>query len=217
VALAASDLDDHGEVLNMMYRRNTTPAVFPPGRLPAFQPDGFRILVAAALSPSAEIRKAALAFAAVGGHVVVAPLEDKEPARWIQSGASKTGSEEERDLYVLGKGRITAYRAPIQDPAEFALDVIDAQGWRTRDVRVMGADPVMAMLHRAAGGKLSVELINYGAQPAEHFLLRVEGVYRKAVFSAPGAADVPLRVIRQGSGSEVEIAIVERLGVVLFE
>lgn len=217
VALAADNLEEHGELLNMMYRRGTGPAVFPPARLPAFRPDGYRILVAAALHPSPEARKAALAFASAGGQLVVAPLEDRQAAWWIASGARKTKSEEECDLYTLGKGTILAYRAPVADPAEFALDILDAQGWRTRDVRVIGADPVVAMSHRAGPGKLSVEMINYSTRPVEHFLLRVEGAYRKAVFSAPGAQDVPLQIIRQGSGTEVEIALVERLGVVLFE
>ena len=47
VAVAAGTFEQSGELLNMMYRRNVSPAVFPAASLPEWQPGRSRVLVAA--------------------------------------------------------------------------------------------------------------------------------------------------------------------------
>ena len=143
------------------------------------------MLVASGVPPVSA--KAALAFAAAGGEVLTAPSESSDISWVAKSGARKKGSEDDRDIYELGKGRIVAFREPILDPAEFALDVLDAEGWRTRDVRLIGAEPVVAIPRRLASGGLSLTLINYGVRPLENYLLKVNGSYRSATRVSPEA------------------------------
>ncbi len=212
VAVAAGTLEHHGELLNMLYRRNVAPAVFTPAALPAFGVDGYRILVASGVgSPAA--RKAALAFAMAGGCLMAAPAENESV--WWVDGARKTTAKEEFDYYAAGKGKIIGYREPIIDPAEFALDVIDAEGWSSRDVRLYSGESIVALPHRLAGGKLSVELINYGH--AADFLVRVEGRYRKATYSTPEAASATLKAFKDGTGTSVEVLGINRVASILLE
>ena len=213
VALAATGVEQHGELLNMMYRRNAAPAVVTPAALPAFSLRGFRVLVASGV-PAASA-KAALAFAAAGGELMAAPSESSDISWVTKSGARKTGSEDDRDLYQLGKGRIVAFRDPILDPSEFALDVLDAEGWRTRDVRVIGAEPVVAIPRRLASGGLSITLINYGVRPLENFMLRVNGTYNSASRVSPEtAAPAALKATRAEGGTEIELRGLDRLAII---
>ena len=215
VAVAASSLEHHGELLNMMYRRNVAPAVFNPAALPGFSPSGFRILVASGVGSSEAARKSALAFAAAGGRLLAAPAENEKPW-WTAAGARKTGSTEEFDCFEFGKGVIFGYREPIIDPAEFALDVIDAEGDGTRDLRLYNADSVVGIPHRLPGGGISVELINYGGQ-TQDFMVRVEGAFRKATWRTPEGPPTVLKLTRQGTGTEVEVLYMNRFASILLE
>lgn len=212
VAVAANSLEHHGELLNMMYRRNVAPAVFDPSAMPGY--GAFRILVASGVGSVPGVHKAALDFAAAGGALMAAPAENEKP--WWTEGARKTGSGEEFDFYAFGKGKIVGYREPIIDPAEFALDVIDVQGSAKRDLRLYNAESVVGIPRRLSGGAVSVELINYGAY-LQDFLLRVEGAYRKATLHRPEGPPVTLKLIRQGSGTEIEIPDLDRFASVLLE
>ena len=179
VAVAAGSLEQYGELLNMLYRRNVAPAVFAPDTLPPYSGGGYRILVASGIGSPA--RKRALAFAMAGGCLMAAPGENEKP--WWADEAHKTAGKDDFDFYSIGKGKVIGYREPIIDPAEFALDVIDAEGWSARDVRLYSGEAIVAIPYRLAGGKLSVELINYGH--VADFLVRVEGRYRKASYFTP--------------------------------
>jgi len=208
VAAAVDALEDCAEILNLLFRHNVSPAVAP---LDAIPPYGrHRILVAVGLARRPAGIKAALEFARAGGKVLAAPAAGGEEPWWRSAEVRRTGGEEGRDFYALGRGAIIAYREPVSDPGEFALDVIDALGWRTRDLRVWGANAIVGLLHRGAQGGLSVELLNYGGFERD-FLVRVEGVFSRATLRSPEAAPAVLRAARRGSGTEVELARVHRV------
>jgi hypothetical protein len=219
VAVAAGTPEQSGEILNMLYRRNACPVVFSAAATPVLEPGRCRaVAVANVAAPPQEGLRRILAYARTGGLVMTAPAEEKSPAWWSAPEARKTRSDSDRDWFALGKGTLIAYREPVLDPAEFALDVIDAVGVRVRDLRVLGADTVVGLLHRLAGGGLAVTLINYGARARDEFTVRVEDRYRKAAFHEPGAAAPrPLKAAPRTSGTEVTIERMARLAVVVLE
>jgi len=219
VAVAAGTPEQSGEILNMLYRRNACPVVFSTAAPPALEPGRYRaVAVANVAAPPEAGRQRILAYARAGGLVMTAPAEENSPAWWSAPEARKTRSDLDRDWFALGKGTLIAYREPVLDPAEFALDVIDAVGVRVRDLRVLGADTVVGLLHRLAGGGLAVTLINCGARARDEFVVRVEGRYGKAAFHEPGvAAPRALKAARRTSGTEVTIERLARLAVVVLE
>ncbi|MGC8794557.1 MAG: hypothetical protein ACP5U2_14320 [Bryobacteraceae bacterium] len=213
VAVIAGDLEECGEILNLMFRHNVTPAVLPASRPgPLGQ---FRVVAGAGLGKYREAVRSSLEFARAGGHLLVAPAAENEPAWWKAPGLRKLRAEQERDVYALGRGLITVYRAPVADPGEFALDVIDALGWRTRDLRIWGADALIGLLHRQPDGSVSLELVNYGGKAGD-FLVRLEGHFRRALLRQSGAAPVELRAAIRGSGTEVEMPRISRVASLLL-
>jgi len=219
VAVAAGTFEQSGELLNMLYRRNVSPAVFPAASLPEWQPGRSRVLVAANIAtPSEAGRRRALDLARSGGQVMAAPAADNDPKWWRDPAARVERKEEEREIHALGSGRVFGYAGPIIDPAEFALDVIDALGMRTRDLRIWGADTVIGVLGAGRGGRTSVILVNYGHLLDEYeFLIRVEGAFSKAILREPGGAPSPLRVAARGSGTEINIDHLRRLALIDLE
>ena len=214
VAVVAGSLPDCAEIVNLLYRHNVSPAVAPTNAIPAY--GRFRILVAVGLGPHPAAARAVLTFARAGGKVLAVPVGPDEPAWWRQAAPTRIRSEENRDFFALGQGLLIAYREPVEDPGELALDVIDAMGWRTRDLRIWGSTTVLGILHRLDGGRLSVELLSYGG-PARDFLLRVEGRFQRATLRRPGAPALPLRAAMRGTGTEVEISRLERVASLLLE
>jgi len=213
VAVAAWSLEDCAEILNLLYRNNVSPAVVGANRIPA--PGRFQILVTVGMGSYPDGVDRALEFARAGGKVLAVPASgDEKP--WWATAARRTRSEEGRDIYSLGKGIIIAYREPVSDPGEFALDVIDVMGWRTRDLRIWGAGAVIGLLHRHDGGRLSIELLNYGGFERD-FLVRVEQRFRQASLRTPQAPPLPLRAAQRGSGTEIEVPGVNRVASLLLE
>jgi hypothetical protein len=119
-------------------------------------------------------------------------------------------------VYALGRGAILVYRAPVADPSEFALDVIDVLGWRRRDLRIWGADAIIGVLHRQDGGAVSVDLVNYGGRAGD-FLIRLEGAFHKATLRQPGVQPLALRAAIRGSGTEIEMPRIQRVASLLVE
>ena len=219
VAVAAGSFEQSGEVLNMAYRRNACPVVFSASAVPLLDRDRFRVVVAANIPPPAGANlKRVLEFAQGGGVLIAAPGAAGDPAWWLTPGARKIRSDEDRDVYSVGKGQVIAYREPVQDPSEFALDVIDALGVRTRDLRLWNATSVIGLLNRAPGGKLSLTLINYGYPREFEFPVRVEGVFGKATLIAPGG-DAPrqLKAVKRGTGTELTVDRLGRLALIALE
>ncbi len=213
VVVAAGELEESGEILNLLYRHSVSPAVVSRDAIPGFGER--RILVAVAVAKHPDAIRAALEFARAGGKVLTAPVTEGEPAWWVGPQSRKSGEEPEREFYELGQGTIIAYREPIRDPGEFALDVIDALGWRTRDLRLWGTAAVIGILHRQPGGKRSVELINYAGR-ARDFLVRLEGAFTRATLRLPGVQPQQLRALPYGSGTEVEVPALGRLASLLL-
>lgn len=214
VVTAVAGLEDCAEILNLLYRHNVSPAVVGHGAIPAF--GRFQILVTVGLDKQPAGAKAALEFARAGGKVLVVPASGSEKPWWTAPGSSRLRSEESREFYRLGKGIIIAYREPVSDPGEFALDVIDAMGWRRRDLRIWGTSALIGLLHRHPGGGLSVELLNYGGSERD-FLVRVEGAFSRATLRTPQAPLRALRAARRGTGTEIEVPGVNRVASLLLE
>lgn len=219
VVVAAGALEQSGEILNMLHRRNACPAVVSAATIPALERDRWRAVVVANVAPPPEAgRKSILNYARAGGLVLTAPASEGAPAWWLVKGARKTRTDEDRDWYALGKGTVVAYREPVQDPHEFALDVIDAVGVRVRDLRVWSAGTVIGLLKRLPGGQLGLALINYGPPIALDFPVRVEGRFGTAMMYEPAAeASRPLKVAKRSSGTEIVVDRLGRLGVVVLQ
>lgn len=219
IGVAAGTVEQSGEILNMLYRRNASPAVFAATAPQQLDPARFRAVVVGnvpRIPAAAQARF--LAYAAAGGLLIAAPGDAKEKPWWAVPAARKVKSDEDRDHYEYGKGRILAYRGPVDDPSEFALDVIDAVGVRTRDVRLWNAGSIVAVLNRLAAGSLALTLVNYGSPRTYEFPARLEGAFRKATLTEPGAtAPRALKTAKRGTATEVVVDRVNRIAVILVE
>lgn len=214
VVVASPGLEECAEIVNLLFRHNVSPSVVGADAVPAF--GHCRILVAAGLEKHTAAVKAAIRFASAGGQVLATPTSG-DPAIWRQMmGARKVRSEPERDFYTVGRGSIIVYREPASDPGEFALDVIDVMGWRTRDLRIWGTSTVVGILHRLEGARVSVELLGY-AGATRDFLLRLEGQFTRATLRLPVGQARELRAARRGSGTEIEVPRIERVASLLLE
>lgn len=213
VALLAGPLDECGEILRLMFRFNVTPAVLTaaaPGPL-----DRYRVVVAVGLGRRPLAQKAALGFARAGGTLLAVPAAENEATWWRVPGLRKVREDDGRNFYSLGRGTLIAYQAPVPDPGELAEDVLDAQGWTRRDLRIWGTDVLIGLARRQPGERLAVDLLNYGARSGE-FLVRLEGRFSEAQLHLPGEAPRPLRTALRGTGTEIEMPRLPRVaGLVL--
>jgi hypothetical protein len=202
----------------MLYRRNASPAVASAAAIPPLEAGRYRAAVVANVpAPPEAGRKRVLDFARAGGLLLAAPAEGA-PAWWLADDARKTRADEDRDWYALGQGMLIAYREPVLDPHEFALDVIDAVGIRTRDLRVWTTGTAIGLLKRPAAGRLILVLINYGSSLRDYIPVRVEGRFSQATLDEPGAAAAqPLKVAKRASGTEIVIDRLSRVAVAVLE
>lgn len=209
LAFAAGSLEQSGELLRLLYRRNLFPVVLRAAALSPLDGGRFRGLVFANLPPpTGETGDRIVAFARAGGTVIT--------NGWVPPGGSKTRSDEDRDWYSVGQGRVVVYRETIADPSEFALDVIDILGVRTRDLRLWNASAVIGLL-AGAGPRVFLHLVNYG-EPVEAFPARVDGLFRAATLWEPGAASgraVP--AAKRGPTTEITVQKLARLATILLE
>lgn len=216
VAIVAGSLERDGELLNMMYRGNLSPAIAPERAIPALRAQGIQLLVLNG-GGTAEAGRAALEFARAGGHVLAAPASEKESGDWLLATARKAKDEADHSSWAAGAGVIVFYKSPIGDPAEFVLDVTEKLGWSSRDLRLWNAPSAIGVLHRLPAGRLSVELVNYGSPVVPDLMVRVEGSYPKAVLHAPGAVAVPLKPLRRAGGTEIIVPSLERFARIELE
>lgn len=188
VLVLAGSPEQSGEVLNLLYRVNATPAVIAVERLPEIDPERYPVAVAANLTPPAPDQERLLAYVKAGGALLAAPEAGVERPWWHGRSGKAVREEEGRIICELGTGRLIAYREPVVDAYEFALDVLEALGWKTRDLRLWNADTVVGLLRRHGGG-LSLELIDYGTRWRRNqepdLLVEVHGAYRSALLEAP--------------------------------
>ena len=215
-------LVDHGdssrEIANLCYRQNVSPALGPAANPPA-PGDTRRLVISAAGidSPSGAARGRILAHAQGGATVVV----DQPDAWWRTSGLKPLRSEPDRDFFTLGRGQVVAYKEPVTDPGEFALDLIDIVGQKRRAARLWNSRAGLALATTAPRsgatvGKAALHLINYAQPMNQPLLAQLQGVYSRATLLHPGAAPSQLRIARRGTLSEVAIPQLQRAASVIF-
>jgi hypothetical protein len=162
------------------------------------------------------IRARILAHAEGGSSVVLAGR-----SWWSELLAKPARSEADRDYHALGRGQVIAYRKPVADPSEFALDVIDIVTHMRRALRIWNAPAAIALATDAppGKGKALLHVINYGSpiDSESEVQARIQGHFTKATLWRPEAPPLPLKPARRGSTTEIFIQELTRLGVVVFE
>ncbi|MBI3666375.1 MAG: hypothetical protein HY236_09160 [Acidobacteria bacterium] len=220
LAVIAGTLEQSGELLNLLYRRNLCPLGISSDAVPTLHPARFRAVVAANIDPpkGADLGRI-LDYARGGGLLITAPAAGAKRAWWLLPEAANSRTYTDRDIYTFGKGRIIAYHEPIVDPSEFALDVIDAVGVRTRDLRLWNAGAVVGVATEdRATGRVYVTLLNYAEPRDDDFPLRVDEVFQKATLLEPRAARPrELKAVKRGSGTEITVNRLGRFGLIVLE
>ena len=210
------------EIASLMYRQGTSPrlvrtADLAAPDLAADAPQRCRVLVTAGVRPpGAEVRARILAHVASGATVVTDAYG--EGAWWRGSPCKLAREFVDREFYALGHGRLVAYKEEIQDPGEFALDMLDLAG-RERAVRLWDNGAVIALATSApAGGKAKAVLcaVNYGHPLRLGLYAQIYGQFSEATLLRPEAKPLKLRVARRGPSSEVVLPGLNLLAVVVF-
>jgi hypothetical protein len=205
VTAVVDEGEESAEIVNLMYRRNVSPAIVSASAIPARDPAKRLAVVAVNLkTPPRDVMKHAEAGATV--------VTTTAPA-----GLKQIRSDEERVFYSLGKGQVVAYKKAIEDPSEFALDVIDLVTHKRRTVRLWNAPAVIATATDSPRpGERLVHLVNYGSPIDMETQTRVQGHYTKATLLRPDAAPVTLQAAKRGTMTEVQVPELKRLGVIVF-
>ncbi|HUQ91939.1 MAG TPA: hypothetical protein VM120_09670 [Bryobacteraceae bacterium] len=209
------------EIANLLYRRNVSPALVSPALAassapPKPNPQQTLALVAANLrTPSPEQVKKILAHAEAGATVIAAT---PAAAQWWRVPGLKTiRSEKDREFYSLAKGQLVAYRRPISDPSEFALDVIDIITHKNRAVRLWNGPSVIALATASPQpAQRLVHLVNYGSPIDTDVQVRVQGHFAKAALLRPDASELTLPTAKRGTMTEVQVPALKRLGILKF-
>jgi hypothetical protein len=211
--VAAGTLDESGEILNMLYRNNLCPEVFAAARVPALNTSRLAVVAAVNATPSGPSARNLTAFAGAGGKL----FASGEKPWWLGGGARKTRSNDEWDLYAAGQGEVFAYRSTVEDPSEFALDVIDAINRKNLDLRLWTAESVLGTLHRSPEGKLVLALVNYGSPLDRDFLVYVRGRFRSAEYLEPGSDEArPLQLTKRPQGVEMNLRHLSRIALIVL-
>jgi hypothetical protein len=204
------------EIGNLLYRRNASPLLVSAAAPPRPDPQARLALVAGNLrQPEPGIAQRILAHAEAGSTLIVAA----PPAQqwWRASSMKPVRSETDREFYTLGRGKVVAYRKPVADPSEFALDVIDIITHKRRAVRIWNAPAVVAFATSSPQrGERLLHLVNYGSPIDTDLQARVQGNFTKATLLRPDGAPVALPTAKRGITTEVLVPELKRLGVVVF-
>jgi hypothetical protein len=210
------------ELASLMYRQNASPRLVRAADLAAPNlttnaPQSCRVLVTAGIRPpSAEVRSRILAHAEAGATVVTDAYG--ENAWWRGSACKLARAFEDREFYTLGSGRLVAYKEAIQDPGDFAFDMIDLAG-PERAIRLWDYGTVIALATSAPGGgpaKALLCAVNYGHPFPWDLVAQINGHYSEATLLRPDARPLTLKVARRGPNSEVGLPSLKLLAVVVF-
>jgi hypothetical protein len=206
---------DSAELVNLMYRQAASPALASAADPPPPAPGKTLALVAASINaPRAPVRDRILEHARQGATVVVdAPAEK---AWWRVPGMAAAKEEDDRVFYKIGKGLVVAYRKPIEDPSEFALDVIDLVTHKKRTVRLFAAPSVIATVTQAKTGETLLLLVNYGSPQRMELTAHVQGLFTRARVERPEAPSITLKPMRRGSATELRVPEIGRTAVVIL-
>jgi hypothetical protein len=215
------------ELASLMYRQNASPRLIRAADLAAAPPAASdpgndarqrcRVLVTAGIRPpDAKLRARILAYAEAGATVVTDSYG--EDAWWRGTSCKLARAFEDREFYAFGRGRLVAYKEEIQDPGDFALDVLDLAG-PERAVRLWDYGAIIALGTSApagGGAKAVLSAVNYGHPIRFDLLAQMHGQFNEATLLRPDAKALKLRVARRGPNSEVVLPNVNLLAVVVF-
>lgn len=207
------------EIANLCYRFNVSPALVEASNLPAADPRRLVIAAAGIAAPQGEVRSRILAHAAAGATVVAD--EPGEKAWWRAPGMKLLNRYPDREDYSYGKGRIVAYREPVSDPGEFALDLIDYATQKRRPARVFNSQGGLVLATAApkigpVTGTAALHVINYSQPTEQQILLLIQGNFSSATVLRPEAESVPLKISPRGTASEVALPGLGRVATVVF-
>ena len=201
------------EHANLMYRRGCSQKLVSGENIPLPTPDCLCFVAAGVNGPAPTARQKILAHARAGAIVVVDAPGDK--AWWRVPGMKPVKEQTDRIFYSLGKGQVVAYKDPVADPSEFALDVLDLVTYRHRPVRAWNAGTVVYTATRR-GAQGIATLMNYGRQRIYDVQLRIRGNFKTATLHAPGSPAKPIEAKRRETMTEVFLPELGRMGVVVF-
>jgi hypothetical protein len=205
------------EIASLMYRQDTSPHLVRSDRLTAEGLRNCRVLVTVGIRPpGAELRARMLAHAEAGATVVTDSYG--ENAWWRSASCKLARGFEDREFYTLGRGRVVAYKEEIQDPGEFALDVLDLAGpERAERLWDYGATIALATAAPAGGpGKAILSVVNYGRPMRYDLVAQIHGQFNAATLLRPDANELKLRVARRGPNSEVVLPALNLLAAIVF-
>jgi hypothetical protein len=201
---------DSAELVNLMYRWAVSPALGSALDPPRPNPAQIAVLVAAGIRPpQIAVRNRILSHASEGATVVVdAPAQG---AWWSVAGMKVAREQEDRVIHKLGRGLVVAYRQPVEDPSEFAFDVIDLATHGRRAVRLWGALAVVALATQARDGAVRLVVVNYGSPQNREIMVHVHGLYSRAVLERPEGASTELKPLRRGPVTELRMPSIQRV------
>lgn len=191
---AVLDSSDHTlEFANLMVRRGANPYLVMASNPPKPNPAEILTIAAAGIKP---LPAAVLEHARAGSTLIVDAAPD--PA-W-----HKAKSDRDRDWYSLGRGQVLAYHEKIEDPSEYALDVIDVVTHKRRAVRLWNASAAIPLftMGRVPAERL-LHIVNYGSPVEQEVQARVQGQFSKALLMRPEAGPSELKIYKRGSMTEV--------------
>jgi hypothetical protein len=210
VTVLVENNGDSLEIANLGFRQNLSPTLMSAASPPAPDPTRCLELVAVGIeTPDADRRRRILANAQAGSILVVdAPGQG---AWWREAGLKHLREDPERDYYSLGKGQIVAYKEPVMDPSELALDMIDYITQKRRAARVFNCNAAVVI-----AGDAILYIVNYGRVQDLPVLVRIQGSFTKATLLRPEAPPEPVKVSRRGSSSEATLPGLNRAAAVVF-
>jgi hypothetical protein len=208
------------EIANLCYRFNVSPALVEASNPPAADARRRLVIAAAGIeAPKGEVRSRILAHATAGATVVAD--EPGEKAWWRVPGMKLLNSYADREVYSSGKGRIVAYREPVSDPGEFALDLIDYATQKRRPARTWNSQGGLVLATAApktgpVTGTAALHVINYSQPTEQPILVSIQGNFSSATVLRPEAQSVPLKISPRGTASEVALPGLGRVATVVF-
>lgn len=208
------------EIANLCFRHSVSPALAAASNAPPPDPKRIRLVAACGIAPpQGQARDRILAHAAAGA-VVVAD-QPGERAWWRMPGLKLLRSFEDREVYAAGKGEIIAYKEPVSDPGECALDLIDFAGRDHRPARLYNARAAVAMAtlappQESSGARAALHILNYSQPASSPVLARIHGRFERARLLRPEAEPLELKVARRGAASEVAVPQLVVAATVLF-
>ncbi len=201
------------ELASLMYRQNASPRLVNAASPPEPDPRHCAVLVAAGIRPpSAATSERIMAHVEAGTTVVTDAAGGA--AWWRRKGWNAERVFEDRTVYKAGRGRLVAYSQEIQDPGDFAFDVIDLAG-PNRPVRLWDNGAVIALSSSNGGGEAVLSAVNYGPPFRDiSILAQVPGHFTRAMLLRPEAPPLSLKVASRGSNTEVALPSLNLLSVV---